>query len=441
VTTTHKRRFPKLLALAAALLALAGWIFLKPMFEPRYRGKPVSYWFLDYCRSSQQMIYDAARNDAAADALSQLGTNAVPYLVTHAFGGGPAPTKPTHLERFFGDLLRSLGLPQIVSRRMMRNEAPFVLELIKPPASQLLPLLKKHLNSHNLMERRQSLIILGTAGGEDAALVVPLLVAALHDKDVHTVRIALQSLGRLGPQAQAAVPTLLGLLNDPADTNHFAAGTAIALGKIGTSNTAPAVPFVKALFEKETDWNLRCSYAAAILRMDAAQPDALAFLTNGLMTHPSINNRWIAVQKLGEAGPAARPAIPVLLQALGRTNPLLVGYIPRTLKSLGVPAGTFLPILKQHLQTTDETILFNVAARILEIDPADDDAQQVLIALIKKESLFQDLAMDSLGQAGPSAKAALPALRQAAQQNSPPDHRARALKAIKQIETPETKPR
>jgi len=440
VTPTQKRRLPKILLLAAILLALGGWIFLRLGSEPKYHGKSVSYWFNEYCRSGQQMNYDATRHEEAADALRHLGTNAVPYLIGRSFVAGYVPPKPSRFQQVFNGLLRSLGLPLIVSAQVMRDEAPFALKTIKPPAGQLLLLLKAHLQSGDPFERRQSMFLLGTAG-DDAGLVVPFLDAGLKDKDSRTRLLALQSLGWLGPRAETAVPTLLGMLNDSRNTSPSVLQIVVVLGKIGTPNTAPAVPFVKGLFEKETGWEPRCAYATALLRMDSSQSGAMTFLTNALMTNPSVDYRRVAAQELGGIGPNARPAIPVLLQALSQTNIMLVATIPRTLKSLGVPAGTFLPIMKEHLKTTDETILFNVAARILEIDPADDDAQQVLIALIKKESLFQNLAMDSLGQAGPSAKAALPILRQAAQQNSPPDHRARALKAIKQIETPETKPR
>lgn len=440
MTPTPKRRLPKILLLAAILLALGGSIFLRLRSEPTYEGKSVSYWFQEYCRSGQEMNYDALRREEAADALRHLGTNAVPYLVGRAFAAAYVPPNPTRFQRFFNGLLVALGLPQIVSAPVMREEAPFALDDIKPPAVQLLLLLKGHLQSGDQFERRQSMFILGSAGG-DAGLVVPFLDAGLKDKDSRTRRLALQSLGWLGPRAEAAVPTLLALLNNPGSTNFFDPQTLTTLGKIGTPNTAPAVPLMKRLFEKETVWNQRCLYAAALLRMDAGQSDALAFLTNGLMTHPSANDRWIAAQVLGEIGSNASPAIPILLQALGRTNQMFLAVVPGALKSLGVPAATFLPIMKEHLKSTDETVLFNAAARILDLDPANNEAQQLLIAFIKNESIFQGLAIDALGQAGPSAKAALPVLRQTAKRNSHPGQKAATQKAIQKIEANETDPR
>jgi HEAT repeat protein len=441
VTPIQKKRLPKILLLAAILLALGGSIFLRLRSEPKYHGKSVSYWFHEYCRSGLQMIYDPTRHEEAADALRHLGTNAVPYLVGRSFAPGYAAPNPPRIQQFFNGLLRALGLPQIITAQVMGDDAPIALtDIIKPPAGQLLPLLKEHLQSGDRFERCQSMFILGTVGG-DAGLVVPFLQAGLNDKDSRTRLLALQSLGWLGPRAEAAVPTLLALLNNPGNTNHSVSDIAIALGKIGTSNTAPAVPFVKRLFEKETVWGRRCSYAAALLRMDAGQSDALAFLTNGLLTHPSANDRWIAARNLGEIGSNASPAIPALLQALGRTNVLLLALIPHTLQSVGVPAATFLPIMKEHLKVTDDSILFNTASAILEFDPADNDAQQVLIALIKNESTYQNLAIDLLGRVGPSAKAALPVLRQAAGKNSPPGQKPAILKAIQRIEAKETAPR
>jgi len=53
--------------------------------EPKYDGKPVSYWFKEYCLSGQFGQWNPIRNNLATASLKEFGTNAVPYLVQQAF--------------------------------------------------------------------------------------------------------------------------------------------------------------------------------------------------------------------------------------------------------------------------------------------------------------------------------------------------------------------
>src|SRR5438067_1458625 len=75
-----------LMAVGVLVLAILGRHFYTQAHEPKYAGKPVSYWFGQYCRSgSQGGRFDSELNREAGEALNGLGTNAIPYLLEQAF--------------------------------------------------------------------------------------------------------------------------------------------------------------------------------------------------------------------------------------------------------------------------------------------------------------------------------------------------------------------
>jgi HEAT repeat protein len=171
----------------------------------------------------------------------------------------------------------------------------------------------------------------------------------------------------------------------------------------------------------------------ALFRLDATQQEALQFLMDGLTDHQPA---WIAAMQLGEIGPGARDAVPALIAALdAATNAMVFAQIPRALKAIGVPVESFLPRMTAQLNSisNDENTRVTMAARVLEIDPSNHEAHLVLMESIKKRSGANALAIDALGRAGPAAKEALPALREA---TTDPygSTRESALRAIKEIE-------
>jgi HEAT repeat protein len=113
--------------------------------------------------------------------------------------------------------------------------------------------------------------------GSEARAAVPALARALRDPDLFVRRFAAQALGALGPDARPAVPALKAALNDSRREVQEAA--LAALGKIG----GPGVAVLTAV--------VRDTRASPALRRRAAET-------------------------LGEVGPEARPALPVLTEAL-----------------------------------------------------------------------------------------------------------------------------
>ena len=426
-----------LLAAFVFLVAVGGWFCFRRPAEPEYAGKPVSYWFKEYCGSGQRMTWNPGSllHEETGAALRQMGTNAVPYLLEKAFDTKPSSGVLKGLYRLLNGLPRSWGLPTFVDPEVMSSEGAEALKEIKPPANQLLPVLERHLKSTDRMNRRQALYILGSTG-DGAEQAVPCLCAALKSLDVWEHALAVQSLGWIGPKARAAVPTLIEMLKAPPNTNqplvHLPRQAAFALGKIGSA-AAPALSLVQELFEQETNWNLRCSLAVALCHIDGGQTNALAFLTNGLATHEPASERWIAACELGNVGPDAKAAVPLLLAALDGTNDMLFSQVPGVLMKMGIPTGTFLPRMKIRLRSENETSRVNAAARVLELDAADPAALVVLMDQIKRWALFRDFAIETLGRTGPPAAEAIPVLREVVKHGSNQEREA-ARQALRRIE-------
>ncbi len=427
------RRLIAALIFSGVMVALFAWPFLRMANQPRYQGKPLDYWFMEYCRSSLRLDTDEARHQKAGTALREIGTNAVPYLLEMAHAKPESKAK-ANLISLINDI-HFLPHQPLVGSDVKREEAERALREIKPPARQLLALLGNGLKSINERERRQSIYFLGSTG-DGIELALPYLESALHSSNYFDRVLAVQSLSSLGPPAAAATPALIEVLRQPGGANNLARPAAMALGKIGGPQAAPAIPLVRQLFEQETNWSMQTSLAVALFRLDATQGEALAFLMDGVTNHQPASKRWIAAMQLGEIGPGARDAVPALMAALNAaTNAMLFAQIPRALKAIGVPAETFLPRMKAQLNSnaTDENARVNTAARILEIDPADHEAHLVLMESIKKRSGPDVFAIESLGRAGPAAKEALPILREATT-NPYGSARESALRAIKEIE-------
>ncbi len=423
--------------LVGILVAVLLFVWLSGLSEPSYDGRRVSYWFKESCRSGQFNRANDNLNDheGCVEAFRAMGTNAVPYLVDQAFDFRKESATWSNISRLLNDAPPSWPVPRPISSWNRIGEATAMLQEIKPPASQLLALMQKHLKATNGHEHRQALYVLG-ASGEGAAQVVPYLTAALKDNDTWSRRLAIQSLGWIGPQAEAAVPDLIELLNEAPDTNYLAANVAVALGKIGSPKAAPAVPAVKKLFEQEKNWNSRGNLGVTLMRLDPTQTEVLNFLMEGVTNHHPAKERWMAANYLGRIGPAARPAVPILIKALEQTNDTLWAEIPKALTNIGVAPGEFLPAMKMRLKKGDRTAQAQSAIQVLRIAPGDHDTLEVLMQVIATGELgpgWEWMAIDSLGDAGPPAAEALPLLRKVAKE-SDGGMRDKALRAIKKIE-------
>src|SRR5439155_17448109 len=182
---------------AGALIGATIFVFMvlwvhRNSSEPGYNGKPLSFWFREYCLAWP----DASGGPAQiTDAIRAMGSNAVPYLVRELL----STNQDSGIRKKYLRLAESLSLafqgrlPGSISADRRRDKAGDALFYTKPSAYVLLPLLTNALNSPDVMQRRSALFVLGGAG-DGARSAVPYMIAALKDPDTVARSIAALSL-------------------------------------------------------------------------------------------------------------------------------------------------------------------------------------------------------------------------------------------------------
>jgi HEAT repeat protein len=258
--------------------------------------------------------------------------------------------------------------------------------------------------------------------GEKGKAAVPELIEALHDDDVKVRTAAGGALGRMGPDALAAVPTL----RDGQDENVWMAAVlqqmgdpaAVALGEslkdpdpIVRFNAARALqhvgPHTKAALPaltaalSDSDPEVREAVYVAIRQIG---PEANQTLLEALRQEGKAASRAEIIGALGKFGPQAAVAIPDLEAALGDDSLRLAAI--QTLGKIGAAAKTTLPALEKTFKDKDA----NVRRAALEaMGMIGREALPILLVALKDDRLRAGAA-GALGAIGRPARDAVPTL-------------------------------
>jgi HEAT repeats len=248
-------------ALALMLVTVSFWSF----HEPRYEGKTLSAWLIEYQTNRWPLDKDAEK------AIQHFGTNAAPVLLKMM------STRGSRAE---------IKLLTIIPRRW--------------EASLHLPTTNSYANK--IYEYRS----VGASGfmalGELGRPAVPNLILLTHDSDGDVRYLSFFALRCLGPVAKDALPELTNCLADPDYRVRCEAITAM-----GTIHTDPehVVPLVVDFLRKyQTDQMLS---SAAIVSLGQFKSDARAAVP---AIQPFLNNEnlWIredAIYALMQIDPEA----------------------------------------------------------------------------------------------------------------------------------------
>ena len=176
----------------------------------------------------------------------------------------------------------------------------------------------KALNDEDPVVRKDAVLMLGRMGLE-ANDAVPALVAALQDDQDPDVRMTVAwTLCRIGEPD--AVPALAAALKDR--HNDVRAQSALSLGVMGPAAQA-AVPALAAALRDDEDAMVRENAARAlgnIGRIGFGTQETVPALSMAL-TDPDDGVRMVAAKALGVMGPAAQDAVPALVAALRDPGP------------------------------------------------------------------------------------------------------------------------
>jgi HEAT repeat protein len=364
------------------------------------------------------ILIDAFKSDsepvrnAATAALGSAGPIAVPELIelvedhaTDSESAGYAAAALAQMGPAAAPAVTALVLALQSSKEPVVVQAALTLGAIGPDAKAAAPNLKKLLSAKPAPIRGAALRALGNIGS-DAAVVD--IATALGDRDERVRFEAASALGTIGPEAKAAIANLISALGDESERVRWRAGW--ALGRIG----AKTVSALTAVLEDE-------------------------------------QQRTLAVAALGDIGPAARPAVPKLVELLSQDHlpKSLATEIIKTISHIGPGAGEAVPILLKifddeeselrpdaawalaqigvteavprffremtRSEPTDSDLASVLPMAVLILNPANDAiynvARKRATSLLEHESsLVKQMAAGALASSGKRAAPAVPQL-------------------------------
>ena len=276
-----------------------------------------------------------------------------------------------------------------------------------------------------------SLWTLARVHPEDKALrrqATEHLVARLQDKDPFVRVTAARALAALPPAPEITLPIFEKAMQQ-ADTTtvHHALDALATLG-------APAVPNLVNILKNHEQLRVEVAYILGQMGPVAAPAtDALA----SLVADEDAQLATEAALALGSIGPAARSAVPALCKALEREDCPNIHAIVLALGKIGPQAAASKPLVIKAMEGKDVGLAVMAATALTRIEPgpaAAAKAVSVLVAgLADPLPETRQAAAESLGELGPLARRAIPALKKATED----PHRAiseAAATALKSVE-------
>jgi hypothetical protein len=214
-----------------------------------------------------QLEDDEVRRGQAADAVRQIGTNAIPYLLANMCYENPD---------------------------WMQRVTAVTVHLPEPVWVWWQAIVDRHDRSRQSYDGFAIL-------GPQAAPAIPALVAMADDRDINDA--ATRALARIG---KPALPYLMDALTNRDNAPEMRGAAADAMGHMGTNAAAATGVLVRCLDEQGIEANVAWALA------EVADPKtALKALTNALVSSPR-RLRCCAARALADIGKEASAAIPAL---------------------------------------------------------------------------------------------------------------------------------
>ena len=255
--------------------------------------------------------------------------------------------------------------------------------------------------------------------------VVHALIEALKVPD-NDVRVnVIWALGKIGPQARAAVPELMEALGDKDWKVRFPA--AWALGRIGPDAVETIPSLIHALGDRKVDVRRE---AVQALGWIGSQANEVVPALIGSLKDPDADIRFKAALTLGEFGSMAKAAVPALIDALDDPDELVRRFVPQALGGIGPDAKDAVPAL--ILGFKDKEVSTYAPSALGKIGKV---AVPALIDALKDEDQnVRNKSASALGYIGPDAKAAVPDLIRLAKEQEQTGSGRHAEMALYEIE-------
>ncbi|QDU95917.1 HEAT repeat domain-containing protein [Lignipirellula cremea] len=262
---------------------------------------------------------------------------------------------------------------------------------------------------------------------------VKLLVQALKNSNSHVRRAAARALFEIKASGEMIGPAIISALEDAdPEVVSNAVRSIVALG--------PSI--VDQVDEGLENDKLRMMTARILYRLGPDAADAVPELIEALEAAGDDKEdndfREVAQFALGRIGAASAPAVEVLVDSLDSDDPEVQGSAIFALAKIGPGAQAALPALKEKLNSENRREKLLSAWAIMKIQTSDRKLLAPLAMPFLVEALTSDHefvrieAAKALGELGPLAATAVPALEEAATDSSS-DVREAAAAAVAQI--------
>jgi hypothetical protein len=194
-------------------------------------------------------------------------------------------------------------------------------------------------------------------------LAVPVLQRHLEDERPQARELAVMFLAQIGPAAAPAAPLLMTLLDDPSSLIQVnAAATLVMIGDQPGEESETSAPTPESAE--------RVSRAIETLQ--------------SLLDHPEENVRMTAISSLGNAGPAAKPALRQLRTALGDVNSQVRATAAAALGRLGPLATSQVAALKSLTKDEAPEVRTAAALAIRQIESPDAPGEAIPASATEK---------------------------------------------------------
>lgn len=248
------------------------------------------------------------------------------------------------------------SLPEILtllrsSNHRIRSAAVIQLGWMKAGSAESITSLIRIAREEDSSELRSFAIEALGRVGPNAEVAIPDLRRALNSPERREVLAAIEALGSLGLRAKAAVPQLVHLAQAPDPKTRDAAIGAI--GAIGAGTDAA----IRMLNECLKDQALRKACEAALARLGSPPHESLEYLIQGLGDRDVSVRLWCAV-KIGDLGVSASPAVPHLTKLLDDDSRQVSLAAVKALGQIGSSAGPAVPALTRMLR--NQVLLFGI---------------------------------------------------------------------------------
>jgi len=289
-------------------------------------------------------------------------------------------------------------------RHILIDAAAVVLGKIGPAAKEAVPALIRKLRDRDrdvVVAAAEALVKIGKPA-------IPALIKVVQSERLDEIEriYAARALGNVGPAAKKAIPILIKVFEEGGDVWDCRGREAFieALGKIvSTENKNVVSVLIKALL-KDEDMFVRRAAVKALVNIGPAAKKAVPALMETLIYVDAYDPndklkaeiRMNAAIALGKIGPAAKKAVPALIKALSDPYDYLLGRdeiqvspaAAEALIKIGNPAALDLVEAFEHEE--DESVRYKIRRALSEIGVKGSAANRVLPILIRDFEIAEE---------------------------------------------------